>query len=150
METLELLLEEDILVPIFICCIMPICIVLIVTVTRKKREEKQAEVIIKAIEHGIQVNPGMLKLDLPKKNVCRNRAKTLVMQQLRTGCILLALGAALAAGYFIDECGAIMPAVLCGLIGAAFIAVFLVFRKMLAPEMEAEEKKNVEKIISGE
>lgn len=150
MLTINPMTMEETLITIFVCCIMPICIVLIVTLTRKKREEKQAEVIIKAIEHGTPVNSDMLKLEHRKKKFRKPGAKTLVMQQFRTGCILLALGVALTVYHFVDEGDSLMPAALCSLLGAAFIAVFLVFRKMLAPEMEAEEKKNVENIISGE
>ena len=128
-------LLEDILVPIFVCVILPVLIVLIVMNARKHEASRKAEVALKAIEAGVPVDPGLFAPSKKKENV-----KQKLLGQLTGACITFLMGAAFIVFYFMENedflgfAGGVLLAVGIGL----FIS-FFVGRKMLAKEIEAEE-----------
>ncbi|MBO5420009.1 MAG: hypothetical protein J6A22_08000 [Bacteroidales bacterium] len=47
------------LIPICICVVLPVMIVWLVTRAKTKRTEKKMDVLVKAIENGVEVDPAM-------------------------------------------------------------------------------------------
>lgn len=128
---------DSVLVPIFVCVILPVAIVLIVMNARKHEISRKAEVALKAIEAGAPIDPAFFKSD--KK---RQGTKQKLIDQLTGACITSLIGAAFTVFYFIEKesflgfAGGVMLAVGIGL----FIS-FFVGRKMLSKEIEAEEQE---------
>ena len=140
---------EDIIIPIFICVVLPVTIVWLVARTKQNETNKKAEIMLKAIENGAQV-------DMEQFNTGKKSPKTIkqdLLEKLSGACITTFMGVAFIAwaiiGYvnpaFTDGrlfnhiapvAGGVMLAVGIGL----FISYF-VGKKMLAKEIEAEEKK---------
>ncbi|MDE7388560.1 MAG: hypothetical protein K2M97_04835 [Muribaculaceae bacterium] len=79
----------NILVPIFICAILPIAIVLIVYAASINRDNKNAQVLIKAIEanNGVDSDKLAEALRKPKKT-----EREILNQRLLRGCIFTLLG----------------------------------------------------------
>ena len=53
-------LMEDVLIPICVCCVLPISIVLIVFIYRNRALAQKTEVIKLAIEKGAKIDPDTL------------------------------------------------------------------------------------------
>ena len=52
---------EDIILPIFICVVMPVAIVWLVMRAKQNETNKMAEIMLKAIEAGIPLDPDFFK-----------------------------------------------------------------------------------------
>ena len=137
---------EDILIPICICCVLPIMIVWLVQRAKQNEANRKAEIMLKAIEAGVPVDmeqfnarkktPGTIKKDL--------------LDKLTGACITTLMGVAFIAYSIIGSC---IPAwkwtvelspIAGGVLLAVGIALFITYfvgKKMLAKEIEAEEKK---------
>ena len=140
---------EDIIIPIFVCVVLPVTIVWLVSRAKQNETNKKAEIMLRAIEAGVPVD--MSQLNDPKK--APKTIKQNLIEKLNGACITSLMGAAfLTFGivrYFnpafggkdvmLEEllipAGAVMLAVGIGL----FISYF-VGKKLLAKEIEAEEK----------
>lgn len=140
---------EDILVPIFICVVLPVAIVWLIARTRQNETNRKAEIMLKAIESGAQV-------DMNQFNTQKKSPKTLkqeLLDKLTGACVTTFMGIAFLIwafiGYYNPEftdgrlfnrlapvTGGVLFAIGIGL----FISYF-VGKKMLAKEIEAEEKK---------
>ena len=80
---------EDILLPIFMCVVMPVAIVWLVMRAKQNETNKMAEIMLKAIEAGIPLDPDFFKTQT------RTLQKSLKERQLgwlTAACILIALG----------------------------------------------------------
>ena len=135
---------ENILVPICICVVLPVLIVWLVMRAKKNETDKKAEIMLKAIEAGVPVDMEQFS----KKRTPVSLKKEL-LDKLTGACITSMLGVAfLTLGIlrrvnpgrgdynaFMLPAGGILMAVGIGL----FISYF-VSKKMLAKEIEAEEK----------
>ena len=139
---------EDILVPIFVCVVLPVTIVWLVSRAKQNETNKKAEIMLRAIEAGVPV-------DMEQFNVGKKSPKTIkqeLLEKLNGACITTLMGVAFVIwaviGYFNPDftegrmfnhlapvAGGVMLAVGIGL----FISYF-VGKKMLAKEIEAEEK----------
>ena len=131
---------EDILIPIFICVILPVLIVFIVMNARKHEVSRKAEVALKAIEAGAPIDPNFFKT--AKK---QETTKQKLLGQLTGGCITFLMGAVFLTMNLLDfnEEGLHLFAVAGGVLMAIGIGLFITFfvgRRMLAKEIEAEEK----------
>ena len=141
---------EDIIIPIFICVVLPVTIVWLVARTKQNETNRKAEIMLKAIESGAQVDMNQLS---PEKKKGPKTIKQDLLDKLNGACITTLMGVAFLAwaivGYvnpdYMDGrifedlapiAGGIMLAVGIGL----FISYF-VGKKLLAKEIEAEEKK---------
>jgi len=132
---------EDILVPIFVCFALPIGIVFCVMWAKRNETNRKAEVAMKAIEKGVQIDPSFFgEVGQGKKS---KSVKEKVFGNLKSGLILSGLGIALIAICFIRSldyelqlCGAVL---LC--LGLAFVAFFFISKKHFAAEIKAEEDK---------
>ena len=132
----------EILTPICICVVLPIAIVWIVSHYRRLTIDRKAEVMIKAIESGTPVDPEFFKPQKKERTVKQD-----LLDRLNGACVTSLMGAAflllsifsvdfMGFGRFLPVAGAVMLA-----IGIALFVVYFIGKKMLAKEIEAEEKK---------
>ena len=131
---------ED-LVPIFVCVVLPVSIVLIVSLRKWNSDNKRAEILTKAIESGREVDTERLVESLRDPKNRQYTEKDLLYARLLRGCIFTLVGIALSVVYFlwpvndIDELsflmlvGAILTA-----IGIAYLIVYFVTRKEVLKE----------------
>ena len=127
-------------IPIAICVVLPVLVVWIVYRSRTHVMDKKMEVIIKAIENGQEIDPGLLT-DAKESNSLKYR----LLGKFQCGTICTLLGAGILAVSFVSAddpdtaiwilTGAI---ILLG-IGIGYLAAFFLGRRFLANEMEAEE-----------
>ena len=140
---------EEIFVPIFVCVVLPVTIVWLVARTKQNETNKKAEIMLKAIENGAQVDleqfntavkksPKTIKQDLLEKFTGACITGIMGIAFLSLG-ILKTLDWEFGRNMFLNKfwlpAGGVLLAVGIGL----FIS-FFVGRKMLAKEIEAEEK----------
>lgn len=80
---------DHILIPIFICVVLPVAIVYIVFRTIKNKDDKNAEIIIKAIENNsdIDADKFIAALGQPQKSPMQ-----ILQKHLLRGCIFTFLG----------------------------------------------------------
>lgn len=153
MDSLELILDfaEEMLIPIAICVILPINIVWLIMRRKTNETNKRTEVLLAVIEK----NPDLDMEDLIRKmNPKSKTTKERLMGRLLWGLVFIAIGTSLllsalyqdyqggaSVDYFAiySGCGCVL------LIGISFVAVFFISKRMLAKEIEAEEKKALEK-----
>ena len=136
-----------ILVPIAICCVLPIMLVWFIVRKKMNETNQRTQILLAAIEK----NPDMDIEELMKK-ISRNGKllKEKLLTKLLWGCLTTLLGIGLIGfGIFLGEnqLGGTddpMTAICFGLIslgvGIAFLVNYFVGKKMLAKEIEAEEK----------
>lgn len=135
---------RDIIVPVGICVVLPVMLVWLVTRVRRNEIDKKTEVMLKAIESGATIDSDLFK-EAPKK---RKSTKERLLNRLICGCAASIIGAALTAIGIIPwmtlEDDTFAPLLIFGgislAVGIALFIGFFVGRKMLAKEMEAEEK----------
>ena len=136
-----------ILVPIACGCVLPIMIVWLVGRRKMAESRNHTQIILAAIEK----NPDMdieelMKKISPKKKLLKEK----LLSKLQTGSITALLGVGfLACALYVDYLGGMSSddlrmiylagAVLSG-VGVAIIINYFVGKKMLAKEIEAEEK----------
>ena len=153
MDSLELILDfaEETIVPIGICVILPIIIVWLIMRRKTNETNKRTEVLLAVIEK----NPDLDMEDLIRKmNPKPKTTKERLMGRLLWGLVFIAIGTSLLlSALYQDNLGGAGPEyfpIYCGsgcllLIGISFVAVFFISKRMLAKEIEAEEKKALEK-----
>ena len=141
----------EVIVPIFICVILPVSIVLIIGLVRRNETNRKAEVMLKAIENGVPVDLEQLN---PKKK--SKSIKQDLLEKLNGACITGIMGIGfLTLGIFRTQswefgrnmflnkfwlpAGAVLLAV-----GIGLLISYLAGKKMLAKELEAEEKELTE------
>ena len=133
----------NILVPIAVCVVLPVLIVWLIGRVRQNDTNRKAEVMLKAIESGATVDPEFFKSSKVKK---QKTIKQDLLEKLNGACITGLMGVAFivlsffkglnsTVSSYLPFAGAVMMAVGIGL----FISYFA-GKKMLAKEMEAEEK----------
>lgn len=143
---------EDILtnfgIPVFICVVLPVTIVWLVARTKQNETNRKAEIMLKAIESGAQVDLDQFNTTVKKSP---KTIKQELLEKLNGACITSLMGAGFlilgilraidpmfASHMFLNKfwlpAGAVLLAVGIGL----FISYFA-GKKMLAKEIEAEE-----------
>lgn len=142
---------EDILVPIFICVVLPVVIVWLVARTRQNETNRKAEIMLKAIDAGVPVD--MSQFEPAKKQMSPKTIKQDLLDKLNGACItglmgigfltlgiLRTLGCEFGRNMFLNEfwlpAGGVLLAV-----GIGLLITYLVGKRMLAKEIEAEERK---------
>lgn len=138
---------EDILVPIFICVILPVTIVWLISRTRQNETNRKAEIMLKAIESGSTVDPDYFKSG---KQEGPKSIKQDLLEKLTGACITTFMGIAFLALFFIDKCGTNIPLmfekfmpIAGGVLLAVGIGLFITYfvgKNLLSKEIEAEEK----------
>ena len=145
----------EIIVPIGVCVVLPVMVVWLVFRSRNHIVDRKADVLLKAIENGQDIDPEMFASDDRSKRTKRSlkmnllgRLQTgiiLVMKmnllgRLQTGIILVIMGAGLVA------CAMLIPgkdslfiiASILLAIGIGFCVAFFVGRKWMEAEIKAE------------
>ena len=138
----------DFILPICVCVVLPVLIVWLVTRARQNEANKKAEIMLKAIENGVQIDPGIFKPSGPKQM----SVKQSLLEKLTGACVMSFMGIAFIAlgviSYTCPAFGSRMPflnfvpyggGVLLA-IGLALLISYLVGRRMLASDIEAEER----------
>ena len=134
----------QILVPIACGCVLPIVIIWLNIRQRMNETNKRTQVVLAAIEK----NPDMdieelIKKISPKKKLLKEK----LLEKLWWGCITVLLGIGMIVCHiYVDiTTNSTSP---CGFIGIILLAVGIAFfvnyrlgKKMLAKEIEAEEKR---------
>lgn len=134
----------QILVPIACGCVLPIVIIWLNIRQRMNETNKRTQVVLAAIEK----NPDMdieelIKKISPKKRLLKEK----LLEKLLWGCITVLLGIGMIGCHiYVDittnstsPCGFIGIILLA--VGIAFIVNYRLGKKMLAKEIEAEEKR---------
>ena len=136
----------DNLIPIGVCVVLPIFIVWLNLRAKMNETNRKAEVMLKAIEAGKEVDADYFKPEGKAKTV-----KGQLLGKLTGACITFLIGAlvmtivlCMSAQGKIDSEETLGFGVFSGImiaIGVALFISFFVGRKMLAKEMEAEEMR---------
>lgn len=139
----------EIIVPIFVCVILPVAIVFIIGRTKQNEINRKSEIMIKAIENGQQVDPELFKAAEPAPKAPKTLKQELV-EKLTGGCVVSLMGLAFMTLFLIDlfmpeahilfgswlpVAGGVMLAVGIGLLISYFAG-----KKILANEIKAEEE----------
>ena len=136
--------------PVFICVVLPIAIVWLVARTRQQETNRKAEIMLKAIEAGVPVD--MTQFEPAKKPKGPRSIKQDLLEKLNGACItslmgigfltlgiIRAINGTFGVSLFLNKfwlpAGGILLAVGIGLFVSYFAG-----KKMLAKEIEAEEK----------
>ena len=142
---------EDILVPIFICVVLPVTIVWLISRTRQNETNRKAEIMLKAIDAGVPVD--MSQFEPAKKQMSPKTIKQDLLDKLNGACItglmgigfltlgiLRTLDCEFGCNMFLNKfwlpAGGVLLAV-----GIGLFITYFVGKKMLAKEIEAEERK---------
>lgn len=137
---------EDILVPIFICVVLPVTIVWLVARTRQNEANKKADIMLKAIEAGVPV-------DMEQFNADKKTPQTIkqgLLDKLSGACITSLMGVAFIVLFLVNQYGPgvdfffenMFPVVgiILTAVGIGLFISYFVGKKLLAKEIEAEEK----------
>ena len=135
---------DKILVPIFICVVLPVAIVWLISRARQNETNRKTEVMLKAIEAGAPIDANFFKNSKDSLTI-----KERLLKRLTGGCIFSLMGVVFTIiglvnrNMALDNDAFTIPVLFGGIffaIGVAHLVVFYVGRKMLAKEMVAEEK----------
>ena len=131
---------EDILISIFICVVLPVMIVWLITRARQNETNRKTEVMLKAIDAGATIDADFFRN--PKESIT---IKERLLKRLTGGCIFTLMGIAFVILGLVNKytMSDTVPVIFGGIflaIGVALLVVFVVGRKMFAKEIEAEEK----------
>ena len=138
---------EDILIPLGICAVMPVLIVWLVMRSYTRRNENQKEVITVALEKNPNIDiEQLVKSFQPKEKLIKEKLLTrLLWGCICTFCGLLGIVFKLIGGVsLLSDKLLIFIAVLA--VGVAFLINYFLGKKMLAKEIEAEERKRQQEI----
>lgn len=88
----------DLIIPISICVVLPVLVVYFLTRSRVRKNEQQMNVLLKAIENGVEIDPSLL-IDVNRKKDPR----TSMLNHLRSGVFFLLFGLISLILYFIPS-----------------------------------------------
>lgn len=137
------------LVAIIACgCVLPIVMDLLKTRRKMNENEVRKQIVLAAIEKNKETDvEELLKKMAPKQKLLKEK----LLSKLLWGCVISLLGfVVFCCGLWIDWCGGSDPDFInflyfCGggllAIGLGFLVYYFVGKKVLAKEIEAEEKK---------
>ena len=133
----------DVIVPIFVCVILPVVIVWLVMRTKQNETNKKTEVLLKAIECGATIDD-MDYFKSPKQKSTKEK----LLEKLNGACVTSLMGVAfLVLGILKDNDLIDLPMPFVTLAGAVLLTVgiglfitYFIGKKTLAKEIEAEEK----------
>lgn len=138
---------KEVLVPIFVCVVLPVAIVLIVSLAKMNADNKRSQIILKALEANKDVDTDKLLESMRKP---QKSAREILTGRLLRGCILSLVGVALVvigainystfmnfdidSVFFPISSGGVSIAV-----GLAYLIVYFITRKQVDnPESESK------------
>ena len=136
-----------IVVPVCVCVVLPVLIVSLVTKSRQNETNKKTEIMLKAIEAGASIDADFFKDKNSPQSI-----KERLLKRLIWGCITGLSGVGLAALGIVQwvnwngttsNDSFVIPLIFAGIflsVGIALFIGFFVGKKMLAKDIEAEEK----------
>lgn len=130
----------ELLTALGVCVVLPVLIVWMVLRARKHQIDRKTEIVMKAIEAGVPVDENFFKS--PKK--VKSTKKELI-ERLTGACVTSFLGIAFLTLSFFCDAELEIPGGVLLAIGIALFIAFFIGRKMLAPDIAAEEKALTEK-----
>ena len=144
---------ESVLISIFVCVVLPIAIVWFITRTRQHETDKKTEIMLKAIESGAPIDPEIFKTRQPRTRGIKEE----LLDKFTGACVTSFMGIAFLVisllgfnnpewakgGLWFIRTAPMAGAILLA-IGFALFLSYLVGKRSLAKEIEAEEK-NLEK-----
>ena len=143
---------EDIIIPLSMCVVMPVMIVWIIFRKKTNDTNRRTEILLASIEKNPDID---MEEFIRKMNPHNLTIKEKLLRRLLYGSILSTIGICLlCTGLWMDYKGGmstndLMGLYLCGsiffFVGLSIIAVFFISKRMLAKEIEVEEKKTIEK-----
>lgn len=129
----------EIIVPIGVCVVLPVMVVWLVFRSRNHIVDRKAEVLLKAIENGQDIDPEIFSTD----NKSGRSLKMNLLGKLQAGIILVIMGAVLVAGAMVipgKDSLFIIASILLA-IGIGFCVAFFVGKKWMEAEIKAEENR---------
>ncbi|MDD6254196.1 MAG: DUF6249 domain-containing protein [Candidatus Cryptobacteroides sp.] len=139
----------DVLIPISVCAILPIVIVWITSRVRQNETNRKAEIMLKAIEKGVQIDPGMFESKKSKKTI-----KERLMEKLTGACVTSFMGIGFLLLALIpqwqlpgeqrmnhDELLFLLAAGVLLSVGIALFISYFVGKKLMDKEIATEEKR---------
>ena len=132
---------ENIIIPIFVSCIMPVMIVFFIAQAATKKSEQKMNVMIKAIENGADIDPNTILAVKSKVTSVKER----LVNRLCGGIILTIMGLMfiLAAAFDLASFSdwGYYPGFPLLAAGIGLLVSFFYGMKFLKPQIEAEERK---------
>lgn len=139
-------LLQDIFITGGICVVLPITIVWFIIRYRTNRMERKMEILMKTVENGQQVDPALLTN--MEEGEGKARLKNNLLNRLASGIFFILGGVsliiAMIVSYVVEEyidSGIFFIGGVCVSLGVGLLVSYFVGRKLLAKEIEAEEKK---------
>lgn len=133
----------EFLIPIGVCVVLPVLIVWIVGRVQQNETNRKAEIMVKAIENGTEINPELFKSNRNKKMTIKKD----LLEKLNGACITGMLGLAFLVLMLFGKMKSFMADYLplaAAMLLAVSVGLFVSYfagKKMLAKEIEAEEKE---------
>lgn len=141
----------EVLVPIAIVVVMPVLVVWLVMRARQHEVDKKTEVLLKAVEEGVQIDPAFFRNAGQKNKSVKGRLMGYLITAMITGIIGLITSVAQIVFYSIlglwdrGDGAILMFVILSGIllaVGIAFFIVYSVGKKTYAKELaELEDKQ---------
>lgn len=137
----------DVLIPISVYVILPILIVWITSRVRQNETNRKAEIMLKAIEKGSQIDPGMFETKKSRKTI-----KERLLEKLTGACVTSLMGIAFLLLALIPQWpgdqnmndNELLFLLAAGILLSVGIALFIscfVGKKLMDKEIAAEEKR---------
>ena len=141
----------EVLVPIAIVVVMPVLVVWLVMRARQHEVDKKTEVLLKAVEEGVQIDPAFFRNAGQKNKSVKGRLMGYLITAMITGIIGLITSVAQIVFFSIlglwdrGDGAILMFVILSGIllaVGIAFFIVYSVGKKTYAKELaELEDKQ---------
>ena len=133
------------LIPICICVVLPVLVVWIIGKVKQNETNRKAEILLKALDNGSKIDTDFFRSQSSSKTI-----KERLLGRLTGACVTSLIGVAfISVGIFLQNLSdndvdiAILTYIFGGILIAVGISLFIVYfsgKKMLAKEIEAEEK----------
>ena len=135
------------LIPICVCVVLPVLIVWIIGKVKQNETNRKAEIMLKALDNGSKIDADFFRSQSSSKTI-----KERLLGRLTGACVTGLIGVAfISTGIFLQNLPTwnsnveviILTYLIGGILIAVGISLFIVYfsgKKMLAKEMESEEK----------
>lgn len=146
---------ESILIPLGVCCVLPIATTFIIFFYMNKMTESKTNLLSKAIESGTAIDPQALLESLKSKKIKVTTIKERLINRLIWGVIAFVLGITafvclvFDVSKLIPDDALMIPGIIGIAAGTALFVSYFVGKNLLATEIEAETKMYSEKAKSS-